>query len=353
MVHARVSVHHHGALHHRQRRGPAACSRARSTRVGRIDTKRSSRFSGKRRIRATRRCPSQRCDAGSWRRAFIRGSSPLVRHERGTLAGLPTETFTPIAWTEADPTMLYLHGGGYIVCSPATHRDLVSRIAEATGARCIALNYRKAPEHPFPAPIDDAEAAYRALLESGIPADRLFVGGDSAGGGLTLALLLRIRGASLPMPRAAVLLSPWVDLECTGESIRTNAAVRLSARARARVGGGAVPSGSGQEAPRSVRGSRRSRRFTAAPHPDRQRGAVPVRKSASCRARGGARRDRHAPDRTGLDPRLSSIRDVRAGVRTRDRTDRRVRAQFHADRRSGLRRENDAVRLASPGLPQL
>jgi epsilon-lactone hydrolase len=148
---------------------------------------------------------------------------PTLRHEHGTLAGLPTETFTPLAWTEAHPTILYLHGGGYIVCSPATHRDLVSRISATTGARCIALNYRKAPEHPFPAPIDDAEAAYRAILDAGVAVDRLFVGGDSAGGGLTLALLLRIRAASLPMPRAAVLLSPWVDLECTGESIRTNA----------------------------------------------------------------------------------------------------------------------------------
>jgi epsilon-lactone hydrolase len=148
---------------------------------------------------------------------------PAIRHEKGTLAGRPTEIFTPVGWTESGPTILYLHGGGYIVCSPATHRDLVSRIAVASGARCIALNYRKAPEHPFPAPIDDAEAAYRALVGEGVAADQLFVGGDSAGGGLTLALLLRLRGTGLPLPRAAVLLSPWVDLECSGESIARNA----------------------------------------------------------------------------------------------------------------------------------
>jgi acetyl esterase/lipase len=93
----------------------------------------------------------------------------------------------------------------------------------ASGARAIAVDYRKAPEFPFPAPVDDAEAAYRALLDSGVSPDTVFVGGDSAGGGLTLALLQRIKAAGLPMPRAALLLSPWVDLECGGASIAQNA----------------------------------------------------------------------------------------------------------------------------------
>lgn len=146
-----------------------------------------------------------------------------VRHERTEFAGRPAETFTPSAWTRDDPTILYFHGGGYIVCSPATHRDLISRIAVAAGARAIAIDYRKAPEHPFPLPIDDCEAAYRALLDAGTPPNKIFVAGDSAGGGLTMAVLLRARDAGLPMPRAAVLLSPWVDLECVGESIRENA----------------------------------------------------------------------------------------------------------------------------------
>lgn len=146
-----------------------------------------------------------------------------VVHARSTIGELPAETFTPIGWTPADPTILYLHGGGYVVCSPATHRDLVSRIAVASAARAVAIDYRKAPEHPFPAPIDDAEAAYRALIESGTPADQIFVGGDSAGGGLAMALLQRAREHGLPMPKGAVLLSPWVDLECAGESIAKNA----------------------------------------------------------------------------------------------------------------------------------
>src|SRR5262249_54533903 len=80
-----------------------------------------------------------------------------VRHERAAFASLPAEIFTVQGWTESNPTILYFHGGGYIVCSPGTHRDLISRIAMASGARAIAVAYRKAPEFPFPAPVDDAE----------------------------------------------------------------------------------------------------------------------------------------------------------------------------------------------------
>lgn len=146
-----------------------------------------------------------------------------IRHERTTYAGRPAEVFTPTGWTESNPTVLYFHGGGYMVCSPATHRDLISRISAASHARAIAIDYRKAPEHPFPKPIDDCEAAYRALLAEGTAPDKIFFAGDSAGGGLTVAVLLRAKEAGLPMPRGAVLLSPWVDLECVGESIEKNA----------------------------------------------------------------------------------------------------------------------------------
>lgn len=146
-----------------------------------------------------------------------------LRHERGELAGRPAEIFIPAGWKDGDPTLLYFHGGGYIVCSPATHRDLVSRIATAAGAKTYAIDYRKAPEHPFPLPIDDCEGAYRQLLSEGVPPGSLFVGGDSAGGGLTLAVLQRARSAGLPLPRGAILLSPWVDLEFTGASLDDNA----------------------------------------------------------------------------------------------------------------------------------
>ena len=143
-----------------------------------------------------------------------------VALQRQQLAGLAAEVHTPRDWKEGDPTLLYWHGGGYISCSPRTHRDLVSRIAYRSGARCIVPNYRKAPAHPFPNALDSAVAAYRELLSSGIAPDALLVGGDSAGAGLALALMLRLRAAGEPLPRAAVLLSPWVDLTGRGESVR-------------------------------------------------------------------------------------------------------------------------------------
>jgi epsilon-lactone hydrolase len=123
-----------------------------------------------------------------------------------------------------DRVILYLHGGGYVVGSINTHRAMVSRIARASDARALAIDYRLAPEHPFPAAVDDTLAAYRWLLAQGYKPNRIVIAGDSAGGGLTLAALLAIRDAKLPMPAAAVPISPWADLEGTGESIRTRAA---------------------------------------------------------------------------------------------------------------------------------
>ena len=155
-----------------------------------------------------------------------------IRWRRSEIAGLRCEIHTPPGWNEQQATVLYLHGGGYVTCSPATHRDLVSRIAKASGARCVVPNYRKAPKHPFPAAIDDALACYRALLDEGVNPERLVVGGDSAGGGLSLALMLRLREQGDPLPCAAFLLSPWVDLELTGTSIDSNAPYDYLSRAR-------------------------------------------------------------------------------------------------------------------------
>jgi monoterpene epsilon-lactone hydrolase len=123
----------------------------------------------------------------------------------------------------ADRVVLYLHGGGYVLGSINTHRAVVSRIARASNARALAIDYRLAPEHPFPAAVDDAIASYRWLLAQGYKPNKIVVAGDSAGGGLTLAALLAIRDAKLPMPAAAVPISPWTDLEGTGESVRTRA----------------------------------------------------------------------------------------------------------------------------------
>jgi epsilon-lactone hydrolase len=125
---------------------------------------------------------------------------------------------------DADRVILYLHGGGYVIGSINTHRAMISRIARASNARALAIDYRLAPEHPFPAAVEDTIAAYKWLLAQGYKPGKIVIAGDSAGGGLTIAALLAIRDANLPMPAATVPISPWTDLEGTGESVRTRAA---------------------------------------------------------------------------------------------------------------------------------
>lgn len=144
-------------------------------------------------------------------------------HRKHVIAGgVPGEWFLPTT-TAPGRTLLYLHGGGYVIGDTTTHQCLIAEVAKACGARCLALNYRLAPEHPFPAAIDDALAAYRWLLSERVAPEKLVVAGDSAGGGLTLALLLAARDAGLPLPGAAVALSPWTDLAATGASLDTHA----------------------------------------------------------------------------------------------------------------------------------
>ena len=124
----------------------------------------------------------------------------------------------------AQRVILYLHGGGYVIGSIATHRGLAGRLSQAAAARVLLLDYRLAPEHPFPAAVDDATAAYRWLLAQGVEPARLVIAGDSAGGGLTIATLVALRDAGVPLPAAAVCQSPWIDLEGLGESVTTKAA---------------------------------------------------------------------------------------------------------------------------------
>jgi epsilon-lactone hydrolase len=119
-------------------------------------------------------------------------------------------------------TILYLHGGGYIACSPETHRPLTFALTETLRARTFALDYRLAPEHPFPAALDDAVAAYDRLLATGVNPREIVIIGDSAGGGLTLAALVALRDRKRPLPKAAICLSPWTDLAVTGNSLRRN-----------------------------------------------------------------------------------------------------------------------------------
>jgi monoterpene epsilon-lactone hydrolase len=143
-----------------------------------------------------------------------------IKCERVEAGGVDAEwVYAPNA--ASDRFVLYLHGGGYVIGSVNTHRDMIARISRAAEARVLALNYRLAPEHPFPAAVDDAVAGYKWLLAQGAKPSRIAIGGDSAGGGLAAATLVAIRDAKLPTPAAGVLLSPWVDLEGLGESMTT------------------------------------------------------------------------------------------------------------------------------------
>lgn len=122
-----------------------------------------------------------------------------------------------------EAAVLYLHGGGYVIGSPRSHRHLAAAIGRAAGTPTLLLDYRLAPEHPFPAAVDDAVAAYQWLLGRGLPSRRIVVAGDSAGGGLTVALLLALRERGIPQPAGGVCISPWVDLTCSGASYATKA----------------------------------------------------------------------------------------------------------------------------------
>lgn len=145
-----------------------------------------------------------------------------ARFEQLTIAG--TIAAVQVTYGDAEPerALLYLHGGGYLFgSSMTTHRDLLWRLAQVGRAVVLSVDYRLAPEHPFPAAVEDAVAAYRWLLQSW-PPESLAIAGDSAGGGLALATLLKLRDERTPLPAAAVLLSPWTDLAATGQSLVDN-----------------------------------------------------------------------------------------------------------------------------------
>lgn len=144
----------------------------------------------------------------------------VTRTEAG---GIAVEWLVPEG-ARGSGLLLYLHGGAYVMGSCATHRKLVSHIARAAGVRAIVPEYRLAPEHRFPAALDDSVGVYRALLRDGHAPQDIVLAGDSAGGGLSLATLLALREAGDPLPAAACLLSPWLDLAGSGESIATRAA---------------------------------------------------------------------------------------------------------------------------------
>jgi monoterpene epsilon-lactone hydrolase len=130
-------------------------------------------------------------------------------------------TSTPDA--DRSRAILYLHGGGYVMGSLDTHRHVASESGRAARARALALDYRLAPEHPFPAAVEDAVAGYRFLLASGVQPGSITIAGDSAGGGLVVAAMLAIRDAGLTQPGCGWAISPWVDMEATGESMTSKA----------------------------------------------------------------------------------------------------------------------------------
>jgi monoterpene epsilon-lactone hydrolase len=160
--------------------------------------------------------------------AKVRATLEAVKHQIPRGVEAQSRMFGDIAgeWLQPDRdssggTLLYLHGGGYFACSAATHRPITTGFAKR-GLHVFVPEYRLAPEHPFPAAINDAVAAYRGLLASGIPANSITIGGDSAGGGLALATLLSLRDAGDALPAAAMLFSPWTDLAGTGASLVSN-----------------------------------------------------------------------------------------------------------------------------------
>jgi monoterpene epsilon-lactone hydrolase len=147
-----------------------------------------------------------------------------VRVEPVNASGVAAEwTATP----EADPSrvVLFLHGGGYISGSIDSHRHMIAQAGREARARTLALGYRLAPEHPFPAALDDALAGYRFLLSQGFAPEKIAIAGESAGGGLAVAALVALRDAGVILPACAWLSSPWVDLAMTGGSMSAKAAV--------------------------------------------------------------------------------------------------------------------------------
>lgn len=139
-----------------------------------------------------------------------------------TLRGEWLRPRSAAAAAQHTPVIMYIHGGGYVACSAATHRPITAALARLSGYPVCSINYRLAPEHRYPAALDDAVAAYRTLLDQNIPPSSIALAGDSAGGGLVLGVLLRARASGLPLPACAAGLSPWTDLVGTGASAQGN-----------------------------------------------------------------------------------------------------------------------------------
>ncbi len=159
----------------------------------------------------------ERCEKSAGRYAKM---PPGISVTEQPAAGMKSEWLIPVT---ADPEkmILYVHGGGYVSGSCNDHRGFVSKFAKRTGVKNLVYEYRLAPESPYPAALDDSVRIYEWLLASGYKSQNILVAGESAGGGLCLALLLALKERKIPMPAAAVAISPWTDLSCSGESYKT------------------------------------------------------------------------------------------------------------------------------------
>ena len=157
-----------------------------------------------------------------WDAAFAGCTVPVSCREV-SIGGIDAERIVP-ADAQTDKAILYFHGGGFRLGSVASHRDLIARIAEASGCRVFAINYRLAPEHRFPAALEDARTAFDWLRGEGFKPENIALAGDSAGGNLVLTTMLSLRDRGQPLPVAGVLMSPWTDLAATGESYQSRAA---------------------------------------------------------------------------------------------------------------------------------
>jgi epsilon-lactone hydrolase len=163
----------------------------------------------------TRETPVARMRS-DWDAAFSACTVPVIS-KPVSANGVDAEWIIP-SDAPHDKAILYLHGGGFRLGSVSSHRDLIARIAEASGCRSLAINYRLAPEHRFPAPIEDTLTAYHWMQDQGFKPADIVVVGDSAGGNLALAAMLSLRQRGLPLPVAAALMSPWTDLTASGAS---------------------------------------------------------------------------------------------------------------------------------------
>ena len=138
--------------------------------------------------------------------------------------GVPAELLSS-GGTSTGRAILYLHGGGYVIGSTATHRELARRLSVAADADVLVIDYRLAPENPFPAAVEDAVSAYKWLIGQGCEPADIAIAGDSAGGGLTVATLVSLRDQDIPLPACGVCISPWVDMEGLGESMNSRASL--------------------------------------------------------------------------------------------------------------------------------